>query len=181
MSIVDNSGNGWVFIDDGSKNPTSGSRFLLGQIIDSTQKVYLWFGINPSTAVPDELDPTLKRVVEMSKYNNNGKDANWLMANIYPQRSTNPNGMHQKINVQLHHDNLKVIEDTIKKYQNITVVFAYGNLINKRNYLVGCLDEIKTIIKKYNLSVKVLSITSEGNPHHPIGLCNETTFINYTI
>ena len=180
MSIVDNSFDNWIFIDDGSNNQNSGSRFLLGQIIDPTQKVYLWFGINPSKAMPNVLDPTLQRVVKMSKYNNKS-DANWLMANIYPQRSTDPNGMHQKIDVQLHQDNLKVIEDTIKKYQNITVVFAYGNLINIRNYLIGCLDDIKTLIKKYNLSVKVLSITSEGNPHHPLGMSNETTFINYTI
>ena len=181
MAFVDESFDNWIFIDDGSKSPTVGSRFLLGEILDPSQKVFLWFGINPSKAMPNELDPTLARVKKMSKYNNQDKNANWLMANIYPQRSTNPNGMHQSKDNQIHLDNLKVIENVMKKYKDITVVFAYGNLINIRDYLVGCLVDIKVLIKKYNLDVKVLSITSKGNPHHPLGIENKTKFIDYQI
>ena len=116
MAIVDNSFGNWIFIDDGSNSPTIGSRFLLGEIVDSSQQVFLWFGINPSTAIPNKLDPTLARVKNFSKWNNNNKVANWLMANIYPQRSTNPNGMHQNINNQLHQENLKVIDGVLKIY-----------------------------------------------------------------
>ena len=181
MAIVNKSFGNWIFIDDGSNSPTSGSRFLLGEVLDPSQKVFLWFGINPSKAMPNSLDPTLKRVKEMSKHNNNDVDANWLMANIYPQRSTNPNGMHPQMNTQIHQENLTVIEDVMKNYNDITVVFAYGNIINIRDYLSNCLNDIKALIKKYNLNVKVLSITSEGNPHHPIGQSNETKFDDYQI
>ena len=87
MDCIDRSDNEWQYISDTGNN----SRFLLGQILNQSQKVFLWFGINPSTATPNNLDATLKRVKAMSKYNNNDQDANWLMANIYPQRSTNPN------------------------------------------------------------------------------------------
>lgn len=45
------------------------------------------FGINPSTAVPNALDPTLKRVRRFAA--ENGYDS-WTMLNVYPQIATNP-------------------------------------------------------------------------------------------
>ena len=48
MAFVDESFDNWIFIDDGSKCPTVGSRFLLGEILDPSQKLFLWFEINPS-------------------------------------------------------------------------------------------------------------------------------------
>ena len=117
MAIVD-----WNYIDDGSNK--SKNRFLLGQILDSSKRIFLWFGINPSTARPNKLDPTLTRVKNFSKSNNNNQEANWLMANIYPQRQTDPNLLHKTRNLQLHQENLKVIDEVLQKYNNITIVFA---------------------------------------------------------
>ena len=45
-------------------------------------------GINPSTARPGALDPTLKSVERIAA--NNGYDS-FIMFNVYPQRATDPN------------------------------------------------------------------------------------------
>ena len=73
--------------------------------------------------MPNELDPTLVKIKKMSKYNNQDKDTNWLIANIYPQRSTNPNGMHQSKDNQIHLDNLKAIENAMKKTRILLLCF----------------------------------------------------------
>ena len=47
-------------------------------------------GINPSTAEPDRLDPTLQSVSRVSRFN--GFDS-FLMFNVYAQRATRPDDM----------------------------------------------------------------------------------------
>ena len=49
-------------------------------------------GINPSTADPTRLDPTLQSVDRIAK--NNGFDG-FMMMNVYPQRATVPNDLDQ--------------------------------------------------------------------------------------
>ena len=101
------------------------------------------------------------------------------MANIYPQRATDPDDLHKEMDAELHSRNLQIIKKTIKKHKKIVVVFAYGNLINKRPYLKECLNDINKIIKKYNLETKMLKLTKEGNPFHPLYASQETKLINY--
>ena len=62
-------------------------RYVLGQPGNNNLLV---IGVNPSTATPEEPDQTIKKVMEISKANGYG---GWIMVNLYPQRSTNPNGM----------------------------------------------------------------------------------------
>ena len=43
-------------------------RYVLGEQFDtSCKKVLVCLGINPSTAIPEQLDPTLKRVQKYAK------------------------------------------------------------------------------------------------------------------
>lgn len=164
--ICDKSFDNWKYIIDEDNK----FRFLLGQIKNES-KVCLWFGINPSTASPDKLDNTIKKIVKLSK--NNGFD-NWLMANIYPQRATNPNDLDNKLNTDIHETNMKIIESILDEYKDITIVFAYGNLIDKRKYLKNCLDDISCLINKSNISIKTLGLTNLRNPKHPLYLKDNT-------
>ena len=52
-------------------------------------------GVNPSTAAPDSLDPTLKSAERISLHN--GYDSFWMM-NVYPQRATDPNDVEKNEN-----------------------------------------------------------------------------------
>lgn len=59
-------------------------RYVLGEQFDtSCKKVLVCIGINPSTAIPEQLDPTLKRVQKYAK--NSGVYGAWYMLNVYPQ------------------------------------------------------------------------------------------------
>ena len=76
-------------------NEDNTARYILGQINEEKGATLLCFGINPSTACPECLDNTIRKVVKLSA--NNGY-ANWIMVNIYPQRATNPNDLHFSVN-----------------------------------------------------------------------------------
>ena len=59
-------------------------RYVLGEQFDtSCKKVLVCIGINPSTAIPEQLDPTVKRVQKYAK--NSGEYGAWYMLNVYPQ------------------------------------------------------------------------------------------------
>lgn len=62
-------------------------RYVLGRV--GTHPL-VCIGINPSTAQPGALDPTLKSVERLAAAN--GFDS-WIMFNVYPQRATDPNDM----------------------------------------------------------------------------------------
>ena len=61
-------------------------------------------GINPSTARPDDLDPTLKSAQRIAHAN--GYDS-FLMFNVYAQRATRPDDMERARNDWLHGENMK--------------------------------------------------------------------------
>lgn len=79
-------------------------RFILGT---KGKNPLVVFGINPSTAEPNNLDRTLIQVRNRSiKY---GFDS-WIMFNIYPQRATDPNLLDLILNNEMHKTNLKEIK-----------------------------------------------------------------------
>lgn len=64
-------------------------------------------GINPSTAIPDRLDNTLKSVERIALAN--GFDS-FLMFNVYAQRATDPDAMELRCNERLHRENLRAFQ-----------------------------------------------------------------------
>jgi len=129
------------------------------------------FGINPSTAKPDELDPTLQSVERLAKYN--GYDS-WIMLNIFPLRETNPDLLKDKANDELHQKNLDFIKDILEKYsKNIWV--AWGTTIEKHKYLTKYLLDIYDLAKNYSADwYSIGEISKNGHPHHPLYLNSDT-------
>ena len=78
----------WIYIN----NEDNTSRYVLGTKGD---KPVFCFGINPSTAEPDNLDPTLRSVSAISS--SNGYDS-WIMFNVYPKRDTVFDDIALKVN-----------------------------------------------------------------------------------
>jgi hypothetical protein len=140
-------------------------RYILGT---KGEKPLICIGINPSTAEPNNLDNTLKSVVRHAS--SNSFDS-WIMFNVYPQRATNPNDMHKRLNNKIHEANLQSFENILKGLKNPTIWAAWGTLINKRPYLPKCLKDIYDCSLKYNCNwVSIGNISKHGHPHHPLYL-----------
>lgn len=136
-------------------------------------------GVNPSTAEPNNLDPTLQSVERIAQ--RNGFDS-FLMINLYPQRATNPNEMHKECNEELRQLNKKAIEELLQTIKEPEIWCAWGNLIEKRKYLKDCLQDLLEIGNKYNAKWMCAGpLTKKGYPHHPLYLPKDTELENYRL
>lgn len=156
--------NEWIY----DNTPDNSARFTLG--IRGKSPMFC-FGINPSTAAPGALDNTLKSVDRIAQ--RHGHDG-WVMFNVYPQRSTDPNGMHDELDQELHQENLQFIEKIIMEYPGpVPVLAAWGTLITKRPYLRDCLRDIHNLFQKHGHEWVCIGKRSiAGHPHHPLYLSN---------
>ena len=82
----------WLYVP----NSYSEYRYILGT---RGERPLICMGINPSTAAPDALDPTLQSVQRIAL--SNGYDS-FLMFNVYAQRATRPDDMESTLNPNLH-------------------------------------------------------------------------------
>lgn len=164
----------WLY----TKNTDNTARFTLGEFNITTDKTLICVGINPSTAEPDNLDPTLRKVKSIALSHNY---SNWVMINVYPQRATNPNDLHINCDEQLHNVNINEIKNLLTSFNNADILFAYGNLISKRPYLKTCLDDILNLINSYKFVGQKFCIkrTIKGNPMHPLYQKTNCNFILY--
>lgn len=175
----------WVYIYDTSKKyreiydvELTDVRYVLGERLDASKsKVLICIGINPSTAIPKLLDPTLKRVQRYAK--KNGEYGAWYMLNIYPQRATDPDKMDtdDTYKMEIHLHNLEAIKNLLSTIDNADVWCAWGAIINdtKRKFLSDLLfgNESKNIPGIINLfngkyHFKAHGATINGHPKHPL-------------
>ena len=129
-------------------------------------------GINPSTAAPDDLDPTLKSVSRIAA--GNGFDS-WIMFNVYAQRATRPDDMDLTLNERLHRENMAafryILSETARNGVAPSVWAAWGTIIEKRDYLPGCVREMVKIGGEYGARWLCAGCCSKaGHPHHPLYL-----------
>lgn len=155
----------WLY----EKNEENTVRYILGT---KGKNPLLCFGINPSTAETENLDNTLKSVERLSL--NNGFDS-WIMLNIYPQRATDPNDIHKNFDIFIHESNLTVINKLLSELPNPTIWAAWGTLIEKRPFLINCLQDIHKLTSSHNCSwVTIGNQSAKGHPHHPLYLSSTT-------
>ena len=110
----------------------------------------------------------------------NGHDS-WIMMNLYPQRSTDSNGMHQTFNPEIHAENLKHIENIFSSHHT-TIWAALGTLIEKRPFLGECLQNIYKLSQKYDCRwISIGKINKKGHPHHPLYLKNNSVIKPFVI
>ena len=95
QSSADYDVNRWLYVP----HTYSEYRYILGT---RGLKPLICVGINPSTAAPDALDPTLQSAQRIAL--NNGYDS-FLMFNVYAQRATRPDDMESTCNAALHAEN----------------------------------------------------------------------------
>ncbi|WEG08609.1 DUF1643 domain-containing protein [Microbacterium horticulturae] len=137
------------------------ARFVLGTVGSNP---LVCFGINPSTAKPGALDNTVKRVEKFAT--RNGYDS-WTMLNVYPQISTDPQGLHMEYLPELKVENERHISEMIRG--RTTLLAAWGNVITKRPYLRVLLYDIVQMTAAAGCRwLSLGELTTSGNPWHPL-------------
>lgn len=162
----------WIY----QNNPSNRDRYSLGK---KGRPMLACVGLNPSTASPLQLDPTIRsieRIVQSNHYKG------WIMFNLYSQRTTDPNKLNRRLNRDRHHKNLGVIQEELKNYQIDTVCLAYGDLIEKRPYLKRCLKDLVEEIDSNEIQWKSIGLpTKKGHPKHPLYQAANSKLIDFPI
>ena len=130
-------------------------------------------GINPSTAAPNNLDPTLKSAQRIAAAN--GYDS-FLMFNVYAQRATRPDDMERERNEWLHAENMKAFAYLLSIAGEKPAVWAaWGAIIEKRPYLQDCVREMTEIGDRAGaVWYHAGPLSVKGHPHHPLYLKSNT-------
>ena len=151
-------------------------RYILGT---RGEKPLICIGINPSTAAPDALDPTLKSVERIAHAN--GYDS-FLMFNVYAQRATRPDDMEPVCNRQLHDENRQAFRYLLSLSPEPAVWAAWGNIIEKRGYLMDCVRDFladgEAVGARWYTAGPLLK---SGHPHHPLYLRKDTQLLPFDI
>ena len=116
-------------------------RYVLGR---PGARPLVCIGINPSTAQPGALDPTVKSVERLAAAN--GFDS-WIMFNVYPQRATDPNDMDRTPDRALCDENLRWLAAVLAQ-TDPTMWAAWGTLIEKRPYLPALMREMVALTRE---------------------------------
>ena len=142
-------------------------RYILGT---RGQRPLICVGVNPSTAAPGDLDPTLKSVERVALHN--GYDS-FIMFNVYAQRATRPDDMERTCNAALHAENMRAFDYALSldKDGAPAVWAAWGAVIEKRDYLPQCVRDMIAVGKRRNARwFSAGKRTKAGHPHHPLYL-----------
>ena len=151
----------WLFVP----NQYTEYRYILGT---RGQKPLICIGINPSTARPGDLDPTLQSVERVAR--NNGFDS-FIMFNVYAQRATSPDDMEPECNPELHRENMRAFAYALSLNPRPVVWAAWGTIIEKRDYLPACLlDVLKAGEEAGAVWYCAGKVSKKGHPHHPLYL-----------
>mgnify|MGYP003293409273 CR=1 FL=1 len=130
----------WLYVP----NTYSEYRYILGT---RGEKPLICVGVNPSTAAPGDLDNTLKSVERIAL--GNGYDS-FIMFNVYAQRATDPDAMERHCNQALHAENLEAFRYVLSIAEKPAVWAAWGTIIEKRDYLPRCLQDMLSVGAEHN-------------------------------
>ena len=152
----------WLYVPDFYAD----YRYILGT---RGMKPLICIGINPSTAEPGNLDPTLKSVERIAAAN--GFDS-FIMFNVYAQRATRPQDMEREMNPALHRENMAAFAYVLAHAGPAPAVWAaWGNIIETRGYLKDCLMDMLDLGRRYGAVWYTAGPRSKrGHPHHPLYL-----------
>jgi len=164
----------WLYVP----NIYSEYRYILGT---RGEKPLICVGVNPSTAVPDNLDNTLKSVERVAKHN--GYDS-FIMFNVYAQRATRPDDMERELNEALHRENMRAFAYALSldRAHAPAVWAAWGAVIEKRKYLTECVQAMIAVGAEYNARWFCAGQRSrKGHPHHPLYLRKDSVLEDFDV
>jgi hypothetical protein len=155
-------------------------RFSLGQ--DGNRKLFV-IGLNPSTADAEQSDQTICKVIGFAERQK--KFDGFVMLNLCPLRSTNPNELPKQGDEELRHlakRNCEMIQEIFEKESTPTIWAAWGNNIKMRPYFLEGLQAIANAATKRKSDWKACGqLTKRGHPRHPSRLGYEVEWGRFDI
>ena len=162
----------WLYVP----NHYSEYRYILGT---RGRKPLICMGINPSTAAPDALDPTLQSAQRIAL--SNGYDS-FLMFNVYAQRATRPDDMERSCNPVLHAENRRAFRYLLSLSPAPALWAAWGNIIEKRGDLMDCMRDFAADASAAGAEWFTAGpLLKSGHPHHPLYLKGDTKLLAFDI
>ena len=162
----------WLFVP----NRYMEYRFILGT---RGKKPLICIGINPSTAAPDKLDPTLKSVERIAA--SNGYDS-FIMLNVSAQRATDPKAMAERMNPALHAQNLEAFKYALSLSTDKAVWAAWGNIVMTKPYLISCACDFIALGNELGARWYCCGkISKAGHPHHPLYLKKDEPLVPFDV
>jgi hypothetical protein len=112
----------------------------------------------------------------------NGYDS-FLMFNVYAQRATRPDDMEKERNDWLHGENMKAFRYLLSLAGKHPAVWAaWGSIIEKRKYLLDCVQDMLDIGKAHDaIWFYAGSVSARGHPHHPLYLRSNTPLTPFDV
>lgn len=152
---------------------TDSYRYVLGEW---GHRNLVFVGVNPSTATDKMHDPTIRKAIKFAA--NNGYDG-WVMINLYPQRATDPNNLHVVADTNARYQNMMEILQLFESLDRFAVCCCWGNLVEKRKYLMDCVVGLANVVS--NPTYSLGEVTKSGHPRHPLYLGYETNLIPFDL
>lgn len=146
-------------------SPCKKYRYMLWRVWDFDKPRVMFIGLNPSKADSRENDPTITRVIAISKHLGFG---GVYMMNLFPFISTKPSDLEKDPSDHIK-ENDAYIDDVAKKVKE--VIFAWGAF--------PVMGRDRIMIKKFP-KAKALVINDDGTPQHPLYVLSTTIPVLYT-
>lgn len=157
-------------------NTSDSERYILGK--DGNKKIFV-IGLNPSTANREKSDTTVSKVEQAAL--NSGYDG-FVMANLYPLRSTNPDDLPHTPNPKAITKNIAEIMKYAHEDPNPIFWAAWGVGISIRHYLLESLVCLHSEITKNNGTWQCYGdLTKFGHPKHPSRLSYDWDFQEFLL
>ncbi len=149
------------------------ARFILGK--SGNNKLYV-IGLNPSTANRKKADTTVAKVEKVAQHT--GYDG-FVMANLYPLRTTDPLELPVKHDVRLLRRNISVIVDSFGE-QAPVIWAAWGVNISARPYLrQACVVLHREVANRGGYWLHYGKLSQHGHPRHPSRLSYQWSFADF--
>lgn len=157
------------------RNPEGTARFTLATLGNNP---LVCVGINPSTAVPDDLDRTVNRVTRFAS--SNGFDS-WTMLNVYPQIATDPDNIEFQLDLDLKTENERHVAAVLAG-RRLTVLAAWGDTIDSRDFLKPVLADLLKVMTAHDCEwVNLGTLTKRGHPRHPLYVAGTTPLVPFDV
>lgn len=122
----------------------------------------LWIGMNPSTADGESSDPTCTRELTFSRDWGYGQ---YLKANMFAYRATNPKDLPADPLVAVSPDNLRVILEAADR--SSMIILAYGKMHGRYQ---GVIEATIEALREAGHPLHCLGRNKDGSARHPLYL-----------
>lgn len=155
-------------------NEQDTARFILGK--SGKRKLFV-IGLNPSTANKEKSDTTVAKVEKVATLN---QFDGFVMANLYPLRSTDPSQLPNTVDEKLIVRNIEEIKKQAASAINPVFWAAWGGNIVTREYLKTAFHQIDALVCDLNGTwVNYGELLKGGHPRHPSRLSYSWSFQNF--